>query len=121
MRLTEESELTEYAEQRINNWIERDWTSEEFRNQTLMDFPNVVMWCATRFTVRKSINRKHTAYTLKHMLQRETGIQVKKELFSEAMKLCGYEEKEERFNISEKSPVLDEIKKGAWRQEGEAQ
>ena len=114
MRLTEENEekeLLRYAEQRVDEWIKRDWTSEEYRNQTLMDFPNVVKWCATRFTPRKSINRKHTAYSLKHILQRKTGIYVKKELFTEALKLCGYNEKAEHFNISEKSPVLKEIKK----------
>lgn len=87
----------------------------------------VLDWIHASFMPIKTVNKKHTSYGLKHLLQHETGLYLTNNQFKHAMLLSGYYpekpgDRNWRFRISEKSPALkrtrdddDRIKAVGWR------
>lgn len=67
----------------------------------------VMKWISKYIHPIETVNRKHTSYGLKHMLQSDTGIYLKNEQFKGAMIEAGLlpyfaDEHNWRFRISEK-------------------
>lgn len=92
----------------------------------------VLDWIRVSFIPIKTVNKKHTSYGLKHLLEHETGLYLTNNQFKHAMLLSGYYPEKAgdlnwRFRISEKSPALkrtrddaDQIKAVGWRNFAEA-
>lgn len=87
----------------------------------------VLDWIRVSFMPIKTVNKRHTSYGLKHLLQHETGLYLTNNQFKHAMLLSGYYPEKAGdlnwcFRISEKSPALkrtrddeDQIKAVGWR------
>lgn len=71
----------------------------------------VARWITESLTAREAPLPSHTSYTLKHILQFETGIYIPNDAFKEAMVLCGFFPVNQNdlnwtFRISLNSPVF---------------
>lgn len=54
------------------------------------DRKKVLAWISNNLKLRKYINRRHSGYSLKQRLTRETGVYVRTEQFQQAMTEAGY-------------------------------
>lgn len=81
---------------------------KSFEQLTSEEQRELVNWIKTNFDTIKSINERHTSYSLKHIFENNGGFYVGNGAFKGAMLQCGYEVKDEsalnwKFNVSEKS------------------
>ena len=60
------------------------------RVDIVQDADQAIDWMCTYMVKRKSLNRKHTTYGLKHLLQAQTGIYLTCESFNECMCRLGH-------------------------------
>lgn len=61
-------------------------TDESKENQAA-----VANWIRTNISHRRTINKRHTSYGLKHILEQDTGIYLTNNAFKDAMLFAGYE------------------------------
>ena len=72
----------------------------------------VYAWIRANIVPRKTPNRRHSSYGIKHILQGDSGIYLTNNEFKDAMMQCGFlpEDADElnwAYRISEKSPAFD--------------
>ena len=92
-----------------------DWYNKKtiIDSELLTDLPEQVQeavldWIRRNVSPRKTLNKRHTSYGIKHCLQRDLGIYTTNNQFKHAMLLCGYMPENEPelnwiYRISEKS------------------
>ena len=71
----------------------------------------VLQWIKENIYPRKTPHLLHTSYSLKHLLERDTGIYLTNNEFKDAMMICGFEPANPdklnwMFGISHKSPIF---------------
>ena len=71
---------------------------------------NLITWLELNFYAIKTINKRHTSYGLKHLIQNDMGAYYTNDEFKGAMLKCGYisDNKNQlnwNFNVSEKSII----------------
>lgn len=71
----------------------------------------VFEWIDENILPRKTANRKHSSYRLKHLLEKDTKIYLTNNEFKDAMLIMDYEPTDANklnwhYRISEKSPVF---------------
>ncbi len=91
---------------------ENGWEDSELISDLSLEKQEIVLnWIKSGFIPRKTENRSHSSYGLKHYLQDETGIYLTNNQFKDAMMICGFYTKDPNklnwhYGISEKSPVF---------------
>lgn len=68
-------------------------------------------WIRENIVPRKTANRRHSSYGMKHILEKDTRIYLTNNEFKDAMMLCGYMPVNENslnwnYRISERSPAF---------------
>ena len=91
---------------------ENGWEDSELISELSLEQQETVLnWIKNGIIARKTENRHHSSYGLKHYLQNETGIYVTNNQFKDAMMICGYYPKDPNelnwhYGISKKSPIF---------------
>ena len=76
-------------------------------------------WISANLQPRKTINRHHTSYGLKHIAERFLGFYVSNDDMKAAMVACGFEAKQVSelncsYNVSERSVRCAKLLSFAW-------
>ena len=91
---------------------ENGWEDSELIIDISTEQQEIVLnWIRNAFIPRKTKNRWHSSYGLKHYLQRETGMYLTNNQFKDAMMISGFypvdpNELNWCYGISKKSPVF---------------
>lgn len=92
------------------------WTKDDeetIKDLTLDEATTLVAWIQENFVPRKTANRWHTSYGLKHIFENsDGGFYVTNNQFKDAMLQAGFKPVEENmlnwyYRISERSPAFD--------------
>ena len=92
--------------------------TEDFKTLSKKEQAILMGWIRTRLTPRKSYNRKHSSYGLKHLFE-EDNFYVTNGAFKGAMFASGYvpefaQDTNWVFAISETSPAFKEVRHGCF-------